>query len=245
MMYFSFTLEQRFIVTGASSGIGEGVALLLNELGATVIGIARNRERLEAMKAKAKHPEHIFWEQKDLTEDIEGLPAYVKALKEKYGRFSGMAYCAGISKLSPLKRLELEEANNLFNILFFAPLMMLKGITDKRNNIGNGTSCVVMSSIAKNISPRGKTAFSSACAAITTACQCTAKEFAPYGIRINSVSPSDIDTPMTASLPDEIRPAYPMGIGQISDVANIIAFLLSAKAKWITGHDYIVDCAAF
>ena len=53
----SFTAEQRFIVTGASSGIGEGVALLLNELGATVIGIGRNQERLEGMKAKAKHPQ--------------------------------------------------------------------------------------------------------------------------------------------------------------------------------------------
>ena len=49
----SFNPEQRFIVTGASSGIGEGVALLLNELGATVIGIARNQSRLEGMKAKA------------------------------------------------------------------------------------------------------------------------------------------------------------------------------------------------
>ena len=56
----SFTAEQRFIVTGASSGIGEGVALLLNELGATVIGIGRNQERLEGMKTKAKHPENMF-----------------------------------------------------------------------------------------------------------------------------------------------------------------------------------------
>ena len=80
----SFTTDQRFIVTGASSGIGEGVALLLNELGATVIGIGRNQERLEGMKAKAKHPENVFLEQKDLAENIPGLPAYVKSLKEKY-----------------------------------------------------------------------------------------------------------------------------------------------------------------
>ena len=75
-MMISFTSEQRFIVTGASSGIGEGVALLLNELGATVVGIGRNQERLEAMKAKAKRPENIFLEQKDLAEDIAGLPAW-------------------------------------------------------------------------------------------------------------------------------------------------------------------------
>ena len=88
----SFSAEQHFVVTGASSGIGEGVALLLNELGATVVGIGRNQERLEGMRAKAKFPENVFLEQKDLAEDISGLPAYVKSLKEKYGKFSGMAY---------------------------------------------------------------------------------------------------------------------------------------------------------
>ena len=77
-MMLSFSAEQRFIVTGASSGIGEGVALLLNELGATVIGIGRNQERLEGMKAKAKRPASVFLEQKDLVEDIAVLPAYVK-----------------------------------------------------------------------------------------------------------------------------------------------------------------------
>ena len=83
----SFAAEQRFIVTGASSGIGRGVALLLNELGATVIGIGRNEERLQAMKEKVRFPENVFLEQKDLVEDIAGLPSYVKQLREKYGKF--------------------------------------------------------------------------------------------------------------------------------------------------------------
>ena len=92
-----FTGDQKFIVTGTSSGIGEGVALRLNELGATVVGIGRNAERLEGMKAKAKHPENVFLEQKDLAEDIPGLPASVKSLKEKYGRFSGLDRTAMLS----------------------------------------------------------------------------------------------------------------------------------------------------
>ena len=79
----SFKKEQVYIVTGASSGIGEATAILLNELGATIVGIGRNQERLEAMKAKCKYPENVFLEQKDLTEDIEGLPKYVKELKDK------------------------------------------------------------------------------------------------------------------------------------------------------------------
>ena len=56
----SFSAEQRFVVTGASSGIGEGVALLLNELGATVVGIGRSQARLDGMKAKAKCPDLVL-----------------------------------------------------------------------------------------------------------------------------------------------------------------------------------------
>ena len=110
----SFTSDKRIIVTGASSGIGEGVALLLNELGATVIGIGRNQERLEGMKAKAKFPENVFLEQKDLAEDIAGLPAYVKALKDKYGKFYGMAYCAGLPCINPLRAVTYEEIQRVF-----------------------------------------------------------------------------------------------------------------------------------
>ena len=83
----SFNKDQVYIVTGASSGLGEGTALLLNELGATVVGIARNEERLNSMRAKCKYPENMHIEIKDLAEDIEGLPQYVKELKEKYGKF--------------------------------------------------------------------------------------------------------------------------------------------------------------
>ena len=83
-----FNKENIFMVTGASSGIGEGTALALNELGATVIAIARNEDRLNKMKAKCKYPENMHLEIKDLTENIEELPNFVTKLKEKYGKFA-------------------------------------------------------------------------------------------------------------------------------------------------------------
>ena len=79
-----FTKEDIFLVTGASSGIGKGVALLLNELGATVVGIGRNIERLNSLKTEAKNPENLYIEAKELTENIDSLPLFVKDLKEKY-----------------------------------------------------------------------------------------------------------------------------------------------------------------
>ena len=94
-----FNKEQIYIVTGASSGLGKATALMLNEQGATVVAIARNEQRLNELKNVCKYPENLHIEIKDLTDDIDNLPNYVKNLKEKYGKFSGMAYCAGITSI--------------------------------------------------------------------------------------------------------------------------------------------------
>ena len=242
----SFNPDQRFIVTGASSGIGEGVALLLNELGATVIGIGRNPERLEGMKAKAAHPENVFLEQRDLATDIPGLPAYVKSLKEKYGKFSGMAYCAGITLNQPLQLKDYDVSRGVFDVDYFAPMFMTKAFGDRRNTIGKGTSVVLISSAAAVIASRAMSDYCGAKAALSHSAHCVAKELAPHGIRVNCVLPADITTPMTLADPDILASKnYPMGVGEVVDVANLVAFLLSDKAKWITGQNYVLDCASF
>ena len=240
----NFNAEQRFIVTGASSGIGETVALQLNEEGATVIGIGRNRERLDAMKAKAKHPENVFLEQKDLTEDIEGLPAYVKALKEKYGKLSGMAYCAGISLYQPLQALDYGDLKKLFDINYFVPLQMIKGAADKRNNVGLGTSIVAIASIATFARDKGALSYAGSKAALSASLKCISKEVIGWGVRVNCVSPSSIKTPMTESkegYEESQKYRYPFGFGKPEDVAEMIVYLLSDKAKFISGQNYIID----
>lgn len=246
MIYFN--KEQFFIVTGASSGIGEGVALLLNELGASVVGIGRNQERLEAMKAKAKNPENIHLEQKDLTEDIEGLPAYVKSLKDKYGKFQGLVCSAGITETNPLQLLDLTEMKGLFDIDYFVPVMMAKGFADRRVNNGRGASIVCLSSLAAYASMRGMVTYSGAKAALSASMKSISRELAPSGVRVNCVSPADVLTPMTLSIPEitnSKKDSYPLGFGEICDVANLIVYLLSDNAKWITGQDYRLDGGSF
>lgn len=241
----SFTPEQRFIVTGASSGIGESVALLLNELGASVIGIARNQERLEAMKAKAKHPENVFLEQKDLTENIKGLPAYVKALKEKYGKFQGLAYCAGIGRIQPLKAVDFEDIHKVFDINYFAPVFMTKGVADKRNNNGKGSAIVCIASSGGVHCDPGMTEYAGSKGALIATMRSIARELAPVGLRVNCVSPSLIQTDMADDIARSFAEGkYPMGIGRPEYVANTVAFLLSDKTEWITAQNYIIDCGA-
>ena len=241
----SFSNDQLFIVTGASSGIGEEVALLLNELGATVIGIGRSEERLNMMKAKSKFPENIFLEQKDLVAEIEGLPAYIKQLKDKYGKFRGMAYCAGIGNLQPLRAVEFKTMQSIFDINYFAPVMMAKGFADKRNNSGQRSSMVFIASAGGMRCEPGMTAYAGSKGALIASIQSIARELAPAGLRANCVSPSLIDTKMADDVVRSFAEGkYPFGLGNVSDVANMIVFLLSDQSQWITTQNYVIDCGA-
>lgn len=242
----SFSKDQRFIVTGASSGIGEGVALLLNELGATVIGIGRNRERLESMQSKATHPENVYWEQKDLTRDIDGLVSYVRSVRDRYGLLSGMVYCAGVMPIVPIRIVTPEILSEVFSINVFAPILMMRGLADKRNNVGKGTSAVFISSASSIIADKGHSVYGGSKAALNTAVRVFAKEVAPLGIRANCILPTSIKTEnMTRDFYESQIGQYPLGFGTPEDVAHLAAFLLSHESKWITGQTYVMDCASF
>jgi len=236
-----FDREQRIIVTGASSGIGECTALMLNELGATVIGIGRNTERLRQMQANCKYPENCFIETKDLAEDIEGLPAYVKSLKEKYGKFHGLALCAGISCVKPLQMLSFDEMKHLFDTNYFSSIFMAKGFADRRINNGAGSAIVAVSSISSSLCDRGHISYSGSKAALSASMKAMAKELVTSGIRVNVLSPAEVKTPMTMDSLDREK-LYPLGFGEVADVASFIAYLLSDKAKWIACQDYIINC---
>lgn len=241
-----FSSKQRFIITGASSGIGKEIALFLNRLGATVIGIGRDTGRLNEMKSNAFRPENVFVEQKDLTANIEDLSSYVKKLKEKYGKFSGMVYCAGIVPIQPLAITDLDTVQDALNINYLVPVFLAKGLADKRNNIGAGTSMVFLSSAAAYISDKGHLAYAGSKAALCAAVKSMAKEYAKNKIRMNCILPSNIRTSKSPQeyIDSQIQ-QYPMGFGEPIDVAELAAFLLSKEASWITGQNYVLDCCSF
>lgn len=245
-----FKKEDIIIVTGASSGIGEGTALMLNEQGATVVAIARNEERLNNMKAKCKYPENMHIEIKDLTENIEELPNYIKDLKNKYGKFQGLAHCAGVVDITPTQNIEYQHAKEIFDINYFVPIMLIKGFCDRRNNTRENASIVCVSSLAANSCDKGMLLYSGSKSALISSCKCMAKELTSNGVRINTISPSHIETKMTKHSLEHIRKdylekyktIYPLGYGEVKDVANMISYLLSSKAKWISRQNYVIDC---
>lgn len=241
----SFDKEQKFIVTGASSGIGEEIALSLNKLGASVIGIGRDRGRLLKMQSKCEYPENVYIEIKDLAVNIDELPNYVKSLKEKYGKFQGLVYCAGASLIQPLKALDISDMQKNFEVNYFAPIFFTKGFADKRNNNGKNSSIIFISSASSMLSDKGHIIYAGSKAALTASVKSIARELASSEIRVNCLSPSDIQTPMTKNKINNDEYKYPFGYGEVSDVANFAVFLLSDSAKWITAQNYVIDCGSF
>ena len=239
-----FNKDQIYIVTGASSGIGQKVAVLLCNEGATVVGIGRSEERLIQTKEQCQNSEKFFYEVKDLTSDIENLPQYVTELKNKYGKFQGLVCSAGITAIEPFMMMQYKTMQDLFNINYFVPMQLMKGFLDKRNILKENVTILAIASIVTYLLEKGMSQYVASKSALTNACKTIAKEYANKGIRINTISPSDVETPMTKNIEgvrEERSTIYPLGQTTIKDISNMALFLLSDKAKHITGTDFVIN----
>ncbi len=239
-----FNKEQIYIVTGASSGIGQGIASSLCNEGATVVGIGRNEKHLMETKNLCQNPENFFLEIKDLTSDLENLPQYITELKNKYGKFQGLVCSAGIVAIEPFMMMQYKTMQDIFNINYFVPMQLMKGFLDKRNILKENVTILAIASIVTYLFEKGMSQYVASKSALTNACKTIAKEYATKGIRINTISPSDIETQMTKDLEDlrENRSKmYPLEQATVSDISEMTLYLLSEKAKHITGTDFIIN----
>jgi len=246
---FSFSRSDIFLVTGANSGIGQATALAINALGGTIIGVARDEARLQAVQHACAYPENFHIDSIDLTKAMDDLPERLKALSKIYGKLSGMVLCAGIQQIIPLAALSLKQAKAIFDINFFANLLLARGFCDRRVNKGKGSSIVFISSIASIAGAPGIISYSASKGANNAAVRSMATEVARQGIRVNAVLPGFVETEMTEKWRDvyntayieKMRKEYPLGIGRPKDVADLCCFLLSDKARWITGQEFVID----
>ncbi len=129
-----FSQNDLFLITGASSGIGRQIALKLNENGAKTVIVSRNIEKLKQVKAMAQNPDNVFIEPRDLSQDIDSLPDFISTLREKHGRFRGLAVSHGVVKLSSARLLDKNSMDDIFNINYFSPMLLAKGFLDRKNN---------------------------------------------------------------------------------------------------------------
>lgn len=233
------------LITGASSGIGREMAISLSDRYCLILG-GRDAERLEATRQACHAPDrHLCWA-RDLADVATLGDALAGLLAERDVRVTGFVHCAAVLKVLPLRSISIAHAQDVMNTNVLAAMEITRILMRKNVNHKNLESIVFISSIASQFGAKGFTAYCASKAALDGLMKALAVELGPQ-VRVNSVLPGGVRTPMTAAMYDDPALAerltrdYPLGVGLASDISEAVAFLLSAQARWITGHQMVVD----
>ncbi len=234
-------------MTGAGSGIGRETARTLSEQGARVIMLDLNQEGLDETLAMMEGAGHLS-KACDLT-DFEALPALVIDIMEQCGSIDGLVHCAGISSRKPINVLKVEGFSKVMDVNFYSFVELVR-LVAKKKYFNDGGSIVVMSSISSIRGYKAKSEYCVSKAAVDAFVRCMALELADRKIRVNSVMPAEVLTPLALKA-RETNVAVgassfnaPLGPSEPYEVANTIAFLLSNATKTITGTSILIDGGA-
>ncbi len=234
------------IVTGAAKGIGKAIALKLASLGANIVLNYRSSEEkaIETEKEIKALGVEVLRVKGDISNisDVENL---INTAKEKFGKIDIMVNNAGITKDTLILRMKEEDFDSVINVNLKGVFNCLKTITpvmvkQREGKIINLSSVVGLSGNA------GQVNYAASKAGVIGMTKSLAKEVGARGITVNAVAPGFIETDMTEVLGDkfkeEAKKAIPLKrLGKPEDVANVVAFLASEDANYITGQVIQVD----
>ena len=239
------------IVTGGSRGLGLGIARRLAGAGYRVIAVARkqNSELAAAMQeAELANPESnpgpFHFVPFDLAE-IENIPNLVKTLRKDFGPIYGLVNNAGISFDGVLAMMPTSQIEQLVRVNTLSPIVLTKYVV--RSMMADGGGRIVnLASIIASTGYSGLSVYGATKASIIGFSRSLAREVGRIGINVNSVAPGFIETDMTHGLKDEQRQQIERRsalrrLADIDYVANAVEFLLSDKAKNISGTVLTVD----
>ena len=233
-----FTLEGKTIlVTGASSGIGRGIAIACSKMGASVIVNGRNEERLN----ETLHQMNGENNQKAVA-DLSDL-GNVSSLVASLPKLDGVVHCAGIGQRVLCKQLQESDLDNMMNVNFKAPVMLQTELL-KQKRINKAASIVFIASIAAESPTIGNAMYCASKGAIISYANCLSIELAPRLIRVNCISPAMVWTDLifkggiTEEELKEDEKRYPLKrYGTPEDIANLSIYLLSDASSWMTGSN--------
>ena len=243
--YNPFSLTGKTIlVTGASSGIGKQTAIECSKLGASLIITGRDMNRLQETfdLLDKRHAGHrMIGADLLLEEDIERLVSEV-------GKVDGVVLCAGKGLTLPVQFCTREKFDDIFNINFFSPIEVLR-LLYKKKQINKEGSVVILASLGgTQIFSGSNSIYGASKAALNSMMRFCAKEFAPRKIRVNSICPGMVDTPLIhrGTVSDEQleqdKERYPLKrYGKPEDIAYACVYLLSNASSWMTGQDIVLD----
>ena len=236
-------MKKCILLTGASSGLGKEAALALSKNYNILIN-GRNEKSLSDIKSASENECYIW------SYDLTNLDSLEKSLKrfllENNLEVCGYVHCAGSMKMIPCKMINKDLLESIFAINVFSAALISKILTTKKIN-GQALKSIVY--ISSNISERGAKAFSiygASKASLNGFMRCLAVELAPK-TRVNTISPGAMKTRMTEEIfedkerEESMEINYPLGIGKPEQIIPLIDFLISERASWITGQEFVVD----
>lgn len=235
--------ERRILITGASSGIGRSTAILLSRLGAQIVLTGRNEERLKETERLLQGTGNIVIPLE--LRDFNSYAELFSVICDTGNKLSGLVHCAGVANVVPIKVASPEKIQEMFEINFVSFMELVRHYIKKQNSVGG--SIVNISAVNAHYPQKCMSVYAATKGALEAATASLALELFDKNIRINTVVPGPIDTPMARSYglmsggESNIIGQQLMPMGEPDDVANMIAFLLSNASKFITGRNFYVD----
>jgi NAD(P)-dependent dehydrogenase (short-subunit alcohol dehydrogenase family) len=235
------------VVTGASSGIGQAIAVELGRRSARVVLIGRNQANLEATASQLPSDASRVIVQ-DLRQ-IDALMALIREHAQAHGRVYGLCYCAGVVETRPLASFQAAGFRDMMDVNVTAGLELARAVCRRDVMTEDGGALLFVASIYGNVGMPGQMAYSATKGALQAASRSLSIELSRRRIRVNTLSPGLVRTPMTEAAfavlsKDQVRDleaSHPLGTGTPADVARAATFLLAPQNGWITGTDFVID----